>query len=77
MYQDDLLDDLIQDLIISSDSSPNDLDNLEKWFHLLRTQRIFEHKYGKPLMGSTMTESLQEVSKNGSKAARDFCESIK
>lgn len=72
MYQDDKLVELMEELV------ENDLENLEKWFELLRTQRLFERKYvGTKLMGLSMTESLQEISKTGGKASRDFCDSIK
>ena len=76
MYQNDKLNELLEETIITS-SQNNDLENLEKWFQLLRTQRIFEQKYDLKLMGLSMTESLQEISKYGIKASRDFSESIK
>lgn len=77
MYQNDKLNDLLEEMVIISSQS-NDLENLDKWFQLLRTQRIFEQKYdGLKLMGSSMSESLQEISKFGNKASRDFSESIK
>lgn len=77
MYQNDKLNELLEEMVIISSQS-NDLENLDKWFQLLRTQRIFEQKYdGLRLMGSSMSESLQEISKFGSKASRDFSESIK
>lgn len=71
MYQNDKLNELLEEMI------NNDLENLEKWFQLLRTQRIFEQKYDLKLMGLSMSETLQEISKYGSKASRDFSESIK
>lgn len=73
MYQDDKLPELLEELMIQ------DLEGLEKWFQLLRTQRIFEHQFvGTKLMGLSMIETLQELEKaGGSKAARDFSESIK
>ena len=76
MYQNDKLNELLEETIITS-SQNNDLENLEKWFQLLRTQRIFEQKYDLKLMGLSMTESLQEISKYGIKSSRDFSESIK
>lgn len=76
MYQNDKLNELLEEMIIVS-SQNNDLENLEKWFQLLRTQRIFEQKYDLKLMGLSMSETLQEISKFGFKASRDFSESIK
>jgi hypothetical protein len=76
MYQNDELNELLKEMIISS-SQNNELENLEKWFQLLRTQRIFERKYDLKLMGLSMIESLQELSKFEKKGSRDFCESIK
>ena len=72
MYQDDKLVELMEELL------ENDLESLEKWFQLLRTQRLFEKKYnGIKIMGLSMMESLQKISEFGTKAARDFCDSIK
>lgn len=76
MYQNDKLNELLEEMIITTSQS-RDLESIEKWFQLLRTQRIFEQKYGSNLVGSSMSESFQEISKFGSKASRDFCESIK
>lgn len=76
MYQNDKLNELLEEMIINSPQN-NDLENLEKWFQLLRTQRIFERKYGIKLMGFSMIESLNEISKFGTKASRDFSDSIK
>lgn len=72
MYQDDKLIELMEDLI------ENDLESLEKWIQLLKTQRLFEHKYpGAKLMGLSLTRTLVEINKFGGKASRDFCDSIK
>lgn len=73
MYQDDKLPELLHELSIQ------DLEGLGNWFQLLRTQRIFEHQFaGSKLMGLSMIETLHELEKvGGSKAARDFSESIK
>lgn len=76
MYQNDRLNELLEEMIITS-SQNKDLENIEKWFQLLRTQRIFEHKYGSNLVGLSMSESFQEIRKFGNKASRDFSESIK
>lgn len=73
MYQNDKLNELFEEMIITS----SQINDLEKWFKLLRTQRIFEKKYDLKLMGLSMSESLQEISKYDIKASRDFSESIK
>ena len=71
LYQDDKFQELLEELVTT------DLESLEKWFQLLRTQRIFEKRYEIKLIGLSMSESLQEVTKYGEKASRDFSESIK
>lgn len=76
MYQDDKLTELLEELIISSFQG-DILENLEKWFQLLRTQRIFERRYGIKLVGQSMSETLQQLGQFGMKASRDFSESIK
>ena len=76
MYQDDKLTELLEELMISSFQGDN-LENLEKWFQLLRTQRIFEKKYSIKLVGYSMCETLHHLEQFGGKASRDFSESIK
>ena len=76
MYQDDKLAELLEELMISSFQGDN-LENLGKWFQLLRTQRIFEKKYGIQLVGYSMSETLQKLGQFGGKTSRDFSESIK
>lgn len=76
MYQDDNLNEFLEELMVSSFQGDN-LENLEKWVQLLRTQRIFEKKYGTKLVGSSMSETIQKLGNYGDKASRDFSESIK
>lgn len=77
MYQDDNLTELLDELMILSSFQGDNLENLEKWFQLLRTQRIFERRYGIKLVGYSMSETLQQLGQFGMKASRDFSESIK
>lgn len=76
MYQDDKLTELLEELMISSFQGDN-LENLEKWFQLLRTQRIFEKRYGIKLVGYSMCDTLNKLGQFGGKASRDFSKSIR
>lgn len=75
LYQDDRLDELIEDTPMLTDNSNGDaVTSLTEWFKLLRVQRCFEKRSGLQLLGLSRDECIRLLQPK--RLSHDFYESL-
>lgn len=74
LYQDDRLDELIEDNPILTGSNGDAVTSLTEWFKLLRVQRCFEKRSGLQLLGLSQQDCIRLLQPK--RLSHDFCESL-